>query len=265
MSIVQIKLAPWDKIFEAKLKKNKEIQFKIGDYLIVKVDSHKDLGKIVGILDKKTDKDKALIIRKANEEDLKEIAKKEKRKNKIIKRASEIINQLSLPIKLVDAHFSLDGGNIVFAFTAPERIDFRDLVKKLSKEFHRSIRLHQINPREEMRIFSGVGPCGRILCCLSFLRILGGVKTDFIQEQQLVQRGIERLSGSCGRLKCCLMYERDFYLEQAKKFPQIGTKIKTKDKEGEVVGWHILKESIDLKINEDTIIEVPISEIKEKI
>lgn len=269
--VIQIKLTPWDKIFKAKIKdgvrKIRETRFKIGDEVIIKIDSHKDLGKIVGISDKdddqdNQDKDKVVIIRKANEEDLKEFKRKEERKSKIIKKASEIIKKLSLPIKLVDTHLSLDGGNLVFAFTAPERIDFRNLVKELSKEFHRSIRLHQINPREEMKVFSGIGPCGRPLCCLTFLKVLGGVKTDFIQEQQLAHRGVDRLSGPCSRLKCCLMYERDLYLEQVKKFPSLGTKVKIKNKEGEVVGWHTLKETIDLKIDKDTIIEMPLSEIK---
>lgn len=262
MAVFQLKIASWDKIFEfSEKKRGKKFEFKVGDYVIIKVDSHTDIAKIVDIVKEKKHEE-AIIIRKANQKDFEKLRKKEKRKSRILKRASEIVEKSSLPMKLVDVHLSLDGGNLIFAFTAPGKIDFRQLVKDLSKEFHRSIRLHQINPREEMRIFLNIGSCGRPLCCLSFLKSLGGVKTDFIQEQQLTHRGIDRLSGPCGRLKCCLMYEREFYLEQIKKFPQIGTKVKIEDKEGKVVGLHLLKESIDLKIGQDTMIEVPIEKIK---
>lgn len=264
--IIQLKIAHWDKIFEAETK-NKKTQYKIGEDLVVRIDSHTDLAKIINLLEK-PDKDKrnekVIILRKATKEDLKKMERKEKRKIEFLKRAIEIVKDSSLPMKLVDAHLSLDGGQIVFAFISPKRVDFRELVKKLSQEFHRSIRLHQINPREEMRIFSGIGPCGRRLCCLSFLKILGGVSTDLIEEQQLTHRGIDRLSGPCGRLKCCLSFEIDLYKELTKSFPSIGTKVETKDKSGEVVGWHILEETVDLKIDEDTIIKVPLKELKIK-
>lgn len=269
--ILQIKTAPWDKIFEVDLdkatKRIKKSEFKVGDYVVINIDSHADLGRIVGILEKsepseQKEIEEARIIRKAINEDIKKIKEKEKKKEEIFKKAKEIIKKAKLPIKLVDLHLSLDGGKIVFAFIAPERVDFRDLVKELSQEFHRSVRLHQINPREEVRIFSGIGSCGYPLCCLTFLKTLGGVRTTLIEEQQLQHRGVDRLSGVCGRLKCCLAFEKDFYQEQIQKMPAIGQKVKFRGKRAEVIAWHVLKGTVDLKIEKDeTIIEVNIDEL----
>jgi cell fate regulator YaaT (PSP1 superfamily) len=261
MPVFHLKLEPWDKTLKYKTKKN--LKFKIGDEVVIKFESNIDLAKIIEIKENDEEiKEKVVIIRKATEQDLEKKKNKEKKKKEILNRAEEIVKKSTLPMKLIDAHLSLDGGKIVFAFIAPERLDFRNLVKDLSKEFCKSIRLHQINPREEVKFFSSFGPCGRIVCCFSFLKNLGGISTDFIKDQSLTSRGVERVSGICGRLKCCLAFEREIYLEESKKFPPLGAKVKTKDKEGEVVGWHILKESIDLKIDDDTILEVPLSEIK---
>lgn len=270
MKIIKLKLAPWDKTFEfdefSLIKKVSLSELKIGDFLVVKIDSHTDLGEVVEIKEEekkdKEEKNKNLIIRKATPSDLKKMEEKQKMVEKVLVKAREIIQKYNLPMKLIDAHFSFDGGQIVFAFSSPSRIDFRELVKDLSKEFHKSIRMHQVGPREEMKFFSGFGPCGRKLCCASFLKNLGGVVTDFIKEQNLVHRGIERLSGVCGRLKCCLSFETEIYKELAKNFPPLGTKVKIDHQEGEVIGWHILKESVDLKINEETIIEVPLKNLK---
>lgn len=273
--IVQIKIAPWDKNFEVDLdkagKKPKEGEFKTGDYLVIKIDSHTDLGMVVGVLEKSVADDQkeareteeAIIIRRAINEDFERIKEKEKKKEEILKKADEIIKKNKIAIKLADLHLSLDGGKIVFAFIAPERVDFRDLVKELSQEFHRSIRLHQINPREEVKIFSGIGSCGYHLCCLSFLKTLGGVRTTLIEEQQLQHRGVDRLSGVCGRLKCCLAFEKNFYQEQIQKMPTIGQKVRFNGKEAEVVAWHILKGTVDLKMAKEGIaVEASIEELK---
>lgn len=272
MSIIQLKTTPWDKVFEVNLdktsKRTQEIKFKKGDYWIIKIDSHTDLAEIVGQREgseeKKDEKEteEISLIRRATDDDFNKVKEKEIKKKEFFKKAEEIIKKSNSPIKLIDLHISFDGGKIVFAFIAPERIDFRNLVKKLSQEFHRSIRLHQINPREEVKIFPSIGPCGYQLCCLGFLKTLGGVRTTFIEEQQLQHRGVERLSGVCGRLKCCLAFEKNFYQEQIKKMPSLGQRIIFKGKEAEVVAWHILKGTVDLKIGKsDTIVEVEVEKI----
>ena len=165
-------------------------------------------------------------------------------------------------MKLIDAHFSYDGGRIVFAYIAPERVDFRTLVKDLTHRFHKSVRMHQVGVREEAGFTGDIGPCGRPLCCLKFLKNLGNVGTELIFDQQLAHRGTERLSGICGRLKCCLLFEEENYKELAKNLPVVGSIVKTKRGEGKVINWHILTQSVDIKTDKGTITNVPIGEIR---
>jgi len=168
-------------------------------------------------------------------------------------------------MKLIDALFSFDGSKIIFAFTAPHRIDFRDLVKNLVQEFHKSVRMHQVGARQETGLIGDIGPCGRTLCCLSFLKNLGRVSAEMMFNQQLSQRGPERMSGVCGRLKCCLAFENEKYRKLKENFPEIGKEVKTKTGKGKVIDWHILKQTVIVEIKEgkDKIrVEIPLEEIK---
>jgi len=115
--------------------------------------------------------------------------------------------RLKLNMKLVDAHFSLDKKRLVFAFIAQGRVDFRELLKEITKKYRGSIRLQQIGVRDEAKISGDLGPCGYGLCCRTYLATIGNVSTDMADSQKISQRGVERLSGICGRLKCCLAYE----------------------------------------------------------
>jgi len=115
--------------------------------------------------------------------------------------------RLKLNMKLVDAHFSLDKKRLVFAFIAQGRVDFRELLKEITKKYRGSIRLQQIGVRDEAKISGDLGPCGYGLCCRTHLTTIGNVSTDMADSQKISQRGVERLSGICGRLKCCLAYE----------------------------------------------------------
>jgi cell fate regulator YaaT (PSP1 superfamily) len=121
--------------------------------------------------------------------------------------------------------------------------------------------------RDEAKLIGDVGSCGLNQCCRGHLKKLGNVTSEFAEDQQIVHRGSERLSGICGRLKCCLAYEEAQYAELIKKLPAVGTRVKTEHGRGEVVGWHVLKRSVDVRLDpkngakEDdrpVIVEVPI-------
>ena len=166
-------------------------------------------------------------------------------------------------MKLVDIHFSYDGKRITFAFIAEGRVDFRELVKDLTRKFQKSVRMHQIGVRDEARVAGDIGPCGRILCCKKILKgNYGGTTTEMAYAQQVAHRGLERLSGQCGRLKCCLKYELADYEELKKNLPAIDSIVKTSKGKGKVVGWEILKQVVKVDLGDRTIIEVPIKEIK---
>ncbi|MBL7141834.1 stage 0 sporulation protein [Patescibacteria group bacterium] len=272
MIIFFVQLAPWDNPYQFTQMRGGRLidrdHFKVGDQVIIKTDLGTDLGKIIKIEEKTEQEDQKgenFILRKASSDDIKRWKEKNKNKAEVIKKCEFLVRKKKLPMKIIDALFGFDGSKITFAFTAPSRIDFRNLVKDLVQKFHKSIRMHQVGARQETGLAGDIGPCGRSLCCLSFLKKLGHITTEMMFDQQLSQRGPERLSGICGRLKCCLAFENEMYKELKEKLPALGTKVKTKKGTGKVIDWHILKQSVVIEIKEGkekTRIEVPINEIK---
>lgn len=285
MVIFFVQLAPWDNPYQFTQMRGGILvdrdQFKVGDRVVVKTDIGTDLGKIVKIeekpppkadlplAEKQEDEQEQVnnfVLRKADFSDTRKWEERNQNKTEAVKRCETLVKKRKLSMKIIDALFSFDGSKITFAFTAPSRIDFRNLVKDLVQVFHKSIRMHQVGARQETGLAGDIGPCGRSLCCLSFLKKLGHVTTEMMFDQQLSQRGLERLSGICGRLKCCLAFENEMYKELRDKLPALGTKIKTKKGTGKVIDWHILKQSIVIEVEknkEKTKIEVPLTDIKQ--
>jgi cell fate regulator YaaT (PSP1 superfamily) len=184
------------------------------------------------------------IIRLAEEKDL--AAAKELRKEEIsiLEKSRLKVKEHNLPMKLVGANISLDGGSVVVAFTAENKVDFRDLVRDLARTVQKAVRLEQIGSRDEARINGGYGPCGRELCCLKFGGALKSINTEMAKMQQITHRGSERISGCCGRLICCLSYELENYEEILKKMPQAGDPVRTRDGEGMVRNIKVLQKKV---------------------
>jgi cell fate regulator YaaT (PSP1 superfamily) len=158
-----------------------------------------------------------------------------------------IKDKYKLPMKVIDVNFSFDGSRITFAFIADGRVDFRELVKDLTRHFGRTIRLQQIGIRDEAKIMGDYGHCGKRLCCQGHLKQLTSISSEMAELQQCSHRGSERISGICGRLMCCLAYEQSGYEESRKKFPPLGTRVNVDGKRGTVVGHHILKETVNVE------------------
>lgn len=154
-------------------------------------------------------------------------------------------------MKLTGVDISLEGGGIIFGFTAEERIDFRSLVRELASTFQKSVRLQQMGSRDEARIKGGLGPCGRPFCCLSETIPIKSIGTDMARLQQISHRGNERLSGCCNRLMCCLAFEQDTYERMRKNLPDIGTKVRTKNGDGTVENLRILSQEIEVRLSEN--------------
>ena len=211
MNIVQIQFTPWDKRYDFDPKRH---QLKKGDPIIVKTELGIEMGKVMGfkaIQEGSCGKELKPILRKATLTDLEKMREKQKRGKEAFGVCQGLIKKKKLPMKLIDARFSFDGSRLTFAFSSKERIDFRELVKELTRKFQKSIRLHQIEVRKEVKICGGIGLCGRELCCIKFLKNQTKVTTDLIYDQKLAHRGAERLSGPCGRLMCCLNFEECYY------------------------------------------------------
>ena len=288
MIVVSVQLAPWDNL-PRKISRAKggqlidNHQFSIEDQVIIKTEIGTDLGKIIKIeqgpiedssdenhLKEENKSENNFILRKANPGDLKAWEEKNKENKRAIKKSQSLAKGKKLSMKIIDALFSFDGGRIIFAFTASTRVDFRELVKELVKEFHKSIRMYHVGARQETGLEGTIGPCGRKLCCTTFLEKLGNVTTEMMLDQQLSHRGSERLTGPCGRLRCCLAFEEKMYKESAQNLPPIGSKIKTKQGQGQVIDWHILKQTVVIKKKgkkgeEVTRVEVSLSDIESQL
>lgn len=262
MKVANIQFSPWDRMHKFGFS---DLDLNVNDYVIVKTEVSTELGKVIDIEDVSDEESKKLnktdsIVRKATRDDLDKVIEKEKDKEEALKVCKELVDKYNLEMKLVDVHFSFDGGRITYAFIADGRIDFRELVKDLTRHFQKSIRLQQLGIRDEIRFSGDVGSCGRELCCQKFLKELKSVTSELGETQQVAHRGSDRLSGVCGRLHCCLAYEQGVYEEINKKLPAIGSKVRTKQGKGEVVGWHTLRQSIDVLLEDgETVIEVPVN------
>jgi len=198
----------------------------------------------------------ARIVRKASPSDVNTIKKHREKEVEALRICRKEVKKNDLPMKIVGSSFSFDGGSITFAFIADGRVDFRELVKTLSKNFQRSIRLHQIGARDEARESGGYGICGREFCCIKFKENLPSISSDMAKTQHIVRRGSERISGACGRLMCCLAYEADQYREMLESLPRTGDEFETKEGRGIVKEVNALTGQIRVELPDKKIIQV---------
>lgn len=245
--------------------------FKLGEYVVANTPRGEALGRVIieptfvlkekahliNLLDNTLDKDYILanlspanldgsidsepkipeqlpkIIRKADKVDFENNQRNLEDSKYAQKICEDLIDFHKLPMKLVKAEFSHNGKKAVLYFTARGRIDFRNLVKDLLRELKVRIELRQIDVRDETKLLSGIGTCGRQLCCSSFLRSFKPVSIKMAKDQNLALNPT-KISGMCGRLMCCLTYELDTYNQLRENFIKIGTAVQTPDGEGKV-------------------------------
>jgi len=159
------------------------------------------------------------VLRIGNEKDAVVAAENKRKENEAFGVAQKKIEGHGLDMNLVDVEYTFDGSKIIFYFTAEGRIDFRELVRDLAGVFRTRIEMRQIGVRDEAKLLGGIGPCGRILCCTSFLGDFAPVSIRMAKDQNL-SLNPSKISGLCGRLMCCLRYEQETY-EAAKKDPTL--------------------------------------------
>ncbi len=202
------------------------------------------------------------VLRMVDSHDLKVSKENEKKENEIRIFAKKEARNLEIPMKVIDAKMSVDGSCVVVAFVADGRVDFRELVKRISAGFGKSIRLQQIGSRDEARRCGGYGICGRELCCRKFPGSLTSISTDMARCQLVSHRGSERISGLCGRLMCCLSFEAEQYQKMLKDMPERGEIVKVDGKKGEVIDLQILENKIRIRLEDGTFVTVDRKEIK---
>ncbi|MGD6819064.1 PSP1 domain-containing protein [Metabacillus sp. 84] len=169
-----------------------------------------------------------------------------------------------LDMKLVDVEYTFDRNKVIFYFTADGRVDFRELVKDLASIFKTRIELRQIGVRDEAKMLGGIGPCGRMLCCSTFLGDFEPVSIKMAKDQNL-SLNPTKISGLCGRLMCCLKYENDEYESAKELLPDLGEIINTPNGKGKVVGLNILERILQVQLKErDGVVEFSWEELQQE-
>lgn len=195
------------------------------------------------------------IIRLATKEDIKRQDENEKLSHDALENAKKIAKKLELNMKFIDCNFTLDKNQLIYNFIADERIDFRELAKKLASIYKTRIELRQVGVRDKAKEIGGIGPCGRFLCCSTFLNDFNSVSINMAKNQYL-SLNPTKINGLCGRLLCCLKYEDESYSEMKKGFPPIGSKIKNDSIEGKVVSHNLFKGTYTVEKTDKTLVEI---------
>jgi cell fate regulator YaaT (PSP1 superfamily) len=164
--------------------------------------------------------------------------------------ARRLVREHDLPMKVIGVDYLDEPNTFTIYFGAPHRVDFRELVRDLAGSLRARVELRQIGPRDEARLQGGIGPCGRDLCCATFLKDFEPVSVRMAKDQDLPVNPL-RIAGACGRLMCCLKYEHPLYQDFKATSPKLGESVETPDGPGVVVGRNVPADQIVVKLSED--------------
>ncbi len=174
--------------------------------------------------------------------------------------ARDLVHNLGLAMKLLNAHYSLDGKLVVIQFSADGRVDFRELVKELSRALGTRIELRQIGVRDETGIYGGIAVCGQQLCCCRFLKEFNSINVKMAKEQDLSLTPAT-ISGACGRLKCCLKFEHEGYQELERDMPKRGNWCDTPQGRGRICDRNLLTRKVMVQLETGSLASFHSSEI----
>ncbi len=257
------------KLYSVMFKKNGKKYFFTGseeyavdDYVIVETEKGLQYGQITNILedepkDSDNEREYKEIVRKASDLDQETYYNLLREKEEALVKCRELVKNLSLNMNVISADFTFDKSQLLFNFTSDERVDFRELARKLASIYHTRIELRQIGARDKAKEISGVGVCGQKLCCARFLNHIDAISMNYAKDQNLALNP-SKINGVCGRLLCCLQYENETYLECSKGMPSVGDSYNTKNGEGKVISVDILNRKFKVLVgNNKEEIELP--------
>ncbi|KJE25740.1 stage 0 sporulation family protein [Geobacillus thermoleovorans] len=225
----------------------------VGEFVIVETARGIEYGKVV-IANKQVDENDIVmplkkVIRVANEKDKWVVEENKKAAREAYDICLRKVEEHGLEMKLIDVEYTFDRNKVIFYFTADGRVDFRELVKDLASIFRTRIELRQIGVRDEAKMLGGIGPCGRMLCCSTFLGDFEPVSIKMAKDQNL-SLNPTKISGLCGRLMCCLKYENEEYETAKEQLPDLGEYVETPHGFGKVVGLNILERVLQIELPE---------------
>ena len=243
------------------------IELKVGDYVLVDTEKGSDLGCI--IKEKETIDASTLVaplkrvVKIASDEVVKKAEEFDKEAEKLYPMVKKMAKEEKLDMKIVKVEASYDNSKYIVNFTSENRVDFRELVKKLAVAMKKRVELRQVGNRDEVRMVGGFGPCGKICCCVQNMGEFDHVSMKMAKTQNLSLNPAS-ISGLCGKLMCCIAYENPVYVEALKVMPKVGSFVSTKDGRGSVIYNNLLKREVSVKFinGEDSEIKVyPLADV----
>ena len=241
------------------------LKLNIDDNVIVETERGLQLGKVVSLIEKEDNIEHNLVIKVATKEDEKIHSDNIKNAKKALIKAEELAKKMNLEMKFIEASFTFDKKQLLFQFLAENRVDFRDLAKQLASIYKTRIELRQVGVRDKAKEISGLGQCGRKLCCSTFLNDIDSVGIAQVKNQNLALNP-NKINGLCGRLLCCLKFEDDIYTKYREDLPEVGDKINKDGVNGTVISIDIPRRKYVVLTEDNNKIEivVPLKEKNEK-
>src|SRR3989442_1856659 len=234
-----------------------------GQYVIVETVRGVEAGRVVIAPKKMAERDLSdplkPVLHLATEDELRMMLSLKSKEKEALVKCAERVAEHNLPMKLVETEYTYDGSRLTFYFTAEERVDFRALVRDLAAVFRTRIELRQIGARDQAKLQGGLGPCGKTLCCSSWIADFGVISIKMAKEQGLPLNP-SKISGVCGRLLCCLSYENENYVQAKQSMPQVGAVLRTASGPGRVVSVNVPRNSVEVMLESGVTIQIPVEQ-----
>ena len=241
-----------------------DIPLEINDDVVVETSRGHELGKVViapkQVIHSEITEPLKPVVRKAQADDIAKAQRQQEKAASTIVKCREIIERLNLPMKPISAQYNLDGSHLTIFFSAEKRVDFRELVRELSRSLKTRVELRQVGARDEAKLCGGLGKCGFPLCCATFLSEFAPVSIKMAKEQDVALNPM-KTSGICGRLLCCLGYEYEQYRDMKEKMPPLRQEVSTALGNAKVVGINPIKETVTVELETGSTVELPLSQI----
>ncbi|UCD21516.1 MAG: stage 0 sporulation protein [Chloroflexota bacterium] len=236
-----------------------ELSLQVNEYVVVDTGNGLEVAKVTTLEPTSHPSEQLMMaVRQAEAGDL-ETARRNLEKEALTK-CHEMATQLGLKMKPLAARYDSQSERLTIFFSAEERVDFRDLVRKLSHSLERRIELRQVGSRDEAKLLGGIGKCGYPLCCQNSLTSFASVSIKMAKEQNLALNPM-KISGICGRLLCCLAYENKEYADMRKQMPQPKQEVSTSWGKGKVISTNLLKGTVTMQLDDGTTKEVALDEL----
>lgn len=221
-----------------------------GDKVVVNTIRGIEMGYCVGdifdLSEKSLTSELKNIVRIATEDDINNYENNKSEQDEIVANTKRFAKTHELEMKVLEAEYTLDRAKLIIYFESEGRVDFRDLVKDLAEIYHTRIELRQVGSRDGAKVFGGIGPCGLIVCCKTFITQFDNVSVKMAKNQSLSLNPV-KISGNCGKLLCCINYENELYTELRKNAPDIGDIVETENGPAKVLSCDVINRNLKVK------------------